>query len=113
MSQTIAFLHAEMDRANQMGARSINITLLDLKEILGQADAYQRREKAEKAKTSVGWGRPGSLFALREGKKRHVRISRRKSVDFCVELFIGDNLGEKQREVDVIHAIAASEVPHG
>lgn len=94
MNRTISHLYADMDRANQQGAKSISINLLDLKEILGLADSAAMRATAENAKKHAGWVRPGGVLALRTGKKAFVSVSRRRSDEFCLELFYGGDLHE-------------------
>ncbi len=104
MNRTISHLHADMDRARQQGARSITINLLDLKEILALADSAHQRETADAAKKHAGWARPGSIMALRTGQKKLVRISKRKSEEFCVELFFGGALRDYLPEAEQAQA---------
>lgn len=100
MNQTIAFLSANLERARQQCSRTVEVNVLDLQEILSLADSAVKRGKADKAVNSAGWARPGSLYALKSGKRSNTRIARRKSEEFCVELFHADDLREMQNEID-------------
>ncbi len=99
MNRTISYLNAELARAEQQGARSMDISLLDLKEILRAAESGLSRERSESAAKHAGWIKPGSLAALRSGKKLFTRISRRRSDEFNTEIFFVDDLQVKRQEV--------------
>mgnify|MGYP001576325403 FL=1 len=108
-NQTIAYLNAEVARAEQQGARSMDISLLDLKDVLRAAESGFALERSEKAGKHAGWVKPGSLAALRSGKKLFTRISRRRSDEFNTELFFAGDLQEKRQEViDTLAANAAA-----
>jgi hypothetical protein len=89
-----------MERARQEGARSIDINLLDLKEMLSLADAGAKLKAAGAAKYHAGWAKPGSLYAMNSGKKLFMRISRRRSDDFSVQLFLNREPRDSRPESD-------------
>lgn len=88
MNRTISYLSAEMERAIHQGARTVDINVLDLKEILSLADAGVKLQAAGAAKYHAGWVKPGSLYAMNSGRKLFARISRRRSDEFSVQLFL-------------------------
>lgn len=100
MSRTISYLRADLDRAKNQGSRSLDVSILDLDEILRLAESSSMHERTGNAKKHAGWIKPGSLSMLRSGKKKFTRISQRRSDEFNTEIFFADDLKEKQREVD-------------
>lgn len=54
MNRTISYLRAEMDRAKNQGARSLDILILDLEEILRLAESTASTERTGKAKKTCG-----------------------------------------------------------
>lgn len=92
MNTTISHLYADIHRAEQEGARCVTVNILDLKEVLGLADSAVKREAAENANQHVGWMKPGSILAVRAGRKMFTRVSRRRSDEFCVQVFYGGTL---------------------
>lgn len=100
MNRTISYLRADMDRANNQGARTLEISLLDLREILSLAESAEMHAQTKNATKHAGWIKPGSLSMLRSGGKNFTRISRRRSDEFNTEIFFAADLREKQREID-------------
>lgn len=104
MNRTISYLRADMDRAKNQGARTLEISLLDLREILSLAESAemhaQTKNATKNATKHAGWIKPGSLSMLRSGGKNFTRISRRRSDEFNTEIFFAADLREKQREID-------------
>lgn len=54
MMRMIAHLNAELHRAQQDGAKSMQISLLDLTEILRAAESHATRDEAARAKRHAG-----------------------------------------------------------
>lgn len=98
MNRTISYLRADMDRAKNQGSRSLDVSILDLDEILRLAESSSMHERTGSAKKHAGWIKPGSLSMLRSGKKKFTRISQRRSDEFNTEIFFADDLKEKQLE---------------
>lgn len=99
MNRTISYLNAELDRSRQQGAKVMEVSLLDMAEILRAAESQAMQETKRSANKHAGWIKPGSLSMLRSGNKMFTRISRRRSDEFNTEIFFADDLKEKQREV--------------
>lgn len=100
MNRTISYLRADMDRAKNHGERTLDVSILDLDEILRLAASAEHFEKISRPPKHAGWAKPGSISMLNGGKKKYTRISKRRSDEFNTEVFYADDLKEKQREVD-------------
>lgn len=100
MNRTISYLRADMDRSKNQGARSLDVSILDLEEVLKLAESVEYLDKMARAGKHAGWAKPGSISMLNGGKKKYTRISRRRSDEFNTEVFYADDLRERQREVD-------------
>lgn len=100
MNRTISYLRADMDRAKNHGERSLDVSILDLEEVLKLAESVEYLDKMARAGKHAGWAKPGSISMLNGGKKKYTRISRRRSDEFNTEVFYADDLRERQREVD-------------
>lgn len=100
MNRTISYLRADMDRAKNHGARTLDVSILDLDEILRLAESCEIHNLAVSATKHAGWAKPGSISMLNGGKKKYTRISRRRSDEFNTEVFYADDLKERQRDVD-------------
>lgn len=87
MNRTISYLRADMDRANNQGARTLEISLLDLREILSLAESAEMHAQTKNATKHAGWIKPGSLSRLRSGGKNFTSI-------------VAADRREKQREID-------------
>ena len=95
-------MRADMDRSKNHGERSLDVSILDLEEILNLAESVECIDKMSRARKHAGWAKPGSLSMLNGGKKKYTSISRRRSDEFNTEVFYSDDLKEKQREVDAV-----------
>lgn len=100
MNRTISYLRADMDRSRNQGDRTIEVSILDLDDVLKLAESAEHFEKASKPIKHAGWAKPGSISMLNGGKKKYTRISRRRSDEFNTEVFYVDDLKERQRDVD-------------
>lgn len=110
MTRTIPYLQAELDRSRQQGARFMEVSLADMAEILRAAESHAMLEHKQSANKHAGWIKPGSLSALRSGKKLFTRISKRRSDEFNTEIFFAADLKEKKREAEL--AKVAKEIEH-
>lgn len=109
MNQTLAFLLASIQRAENEGARSLDVSIKDLRELMPFVEAGMHTAKIERPMKHLGWMRPGSVAALCSGSKRFTRVSRKKDAEFNVEVFYADCIRDKQRESDEVMARLASE----
>lgn len=107
MNQTLCFLLAAIQRAENEGARSLDVNIKDLREIMPFAESAMHAEKVEKKMRHLGWMKPGSVSALCNGAKRYTRISRRKDDEFNMEVFFCDSIREKQMEADAAKTFSA------
>lgn len=106
MNTTLSFLLAAMQRAENEGARSLDVNIKDLRELLPFVEAGMHRAKLEKPMKHLGWMKPGSVAALCNGNKRATRVSRRRDDEFNMEVFFCDSIREKQKEADAAKIVA-------
>lgn len=105
MNRTIQYLQADLARAQQQGAKTLDISTADLVELLRLAERGASEEPLLKAKKRGGWVSPSAMHALLTGKVKIIRIHRRRSDQCNMQVFYGDNLEQKRAE-----ALAAQEV---
>lgn len=89
-----------MDRSKNQGARVVEVSILDLEEILSLAESADARGQIASANKHAGWAKPGSISMMTGGKKKFITVSKRRSDEFNTEVFFADDLKDKQREVD-------------
>lgn len=111
MNPTLCFLLAAIQRAENEGARSLDVNIKDLREILPFAESAMHAEKVEKKMRHLGWMKPGSVASLCSGHKRYTRVSRRKDDEFNMEVFFCDSISDKQKEADAAKAAADAVAP--
>ncbi|WP_085618874.1 MULTISPECIES: hypothetical protein [unclassified Pseudomonas] len=101
MSQeTLSYVRALVHRAQNEGARRIELSLKDLEELLPHAEAGLRRERVATPMKTAGWVSPGALRRLNGKRKgdRAIKLLRFKTDEFNTEVFFCDNLREKEQE---------------
>lgn len=100
MNQTLVYVRAAMQRAEHEGARTVEVQIKDLKELLPAIEAQLHRERVTLPMKPGGWVRPAALIAMtgqNRGKKKDT-ISRYKSEEFNLQVFVCDDIHEKHRE---------------
>ena len=110
MNRTIQFLNADLARAQQQGAKTLDISTADLAELIRLAERGAAVSEVDKAKKRGGWVSPLALHAMLTGKANTIRTHRKKSDEWCMQLFYSDNLSEKCEEVRAIKAAKAQAV---
>lgn len=106
MNQTFCFLLASMQRAENEGARTLNVSIADLKELLPFVESGMARERLQQPMKHLGWMRPGGVSALCGAGKRFARVSRRRDDEFNMEVFFCDSIRDKQKEADAARVVA-------
>lgn len=99
MNSTLMFIQADMHRAINDGRTSVDVNVLDLKELIAAVCAAEARETVEKCGHIFGWIRPESLKAVREGRNLYCSIRRKKNDEYCDPVYC-DPFGNKP--VDVV-----------
>lgn len=102
MNQTLMFLQADMHRAINDGNRTLEISVLDLKELLSSVMSQEGRELSERV-GRLGQGcafiRPDKLRDLRSGKRMYCTIRLRKNEEFSEQIYC---LPEPRPPIDVV-----------
>ncbi len=110
MSLEIAFINAEIDRAEQEGARSVNVNCKELREILRIATSnYGRAEIAAIGKVA-GWVSAEDLRGIRCGRIRKIRMYAGKGEHFNVAVYFRAELKEYPRPS---HELDDDQIPMG
>jgi hypothetical protein len=87
MNKTLMFLQADMHRAINDGRRSLDISVLDLKELLAAVAKAEGRETAERIGHPFAFIRPEKLQDLKGGKRMYCTIRLRKSEEFSEQIY--------------------------
>ena len=90
----ISRARVELAAAERFHARTVELSVDDLEQLVRLAESGDDRERADDAKKHAGRAKPGSLQSLRGGRKLFTRLSRRRSDEFCVEVFFSGRLRE-------------------
>lgn len=98
MSRTADFIRADLARAKNQGAKTLDISTADLDELLKLADRGAVVTEAEKATKRAGWVNAGSLHSMLSGRANSARIRRRRTDQCNVQIFYSANLHEKLAE---------------
>ena len=105
IERTFSHVRAAVHRAEQEGARSISLSIQDLKELLPHFEAGIHKAQVEGQMKPAGWVDPGSLRYLRAARGNSIKLHRRKSVTCNTQLYFCVRLGDKVREAEA--ALAA------
>lgn len=87
MNRTLMFVQADMHRAINDGRRDLNISVLDLKELLSAVASAEAREKAERCGIIFGFIRKEQLMRMRSGKELYCSIRRKKNDEYCEPVY--------------------------
>ncbi len=86
MNQTLMFLQADMHRAINDGRKTVEVSILDLKELLSVVLKCEYQEIAAQAHI-FGWIDPIKLRELRENGRYYASVRRGKNATFSVPVF--------------------------
>lgn len=86
MNQTLMFIQADMHRAINEGRKSVEVSVLDLKEMLSVVLKCEYQEIAAQAHI-FGWINPEKLWEIRENRRYYASVRRGKNADFSVPVF--------------------------
>jgi hypothetical protein len=102
MNQTLMYLQADMHRAINDGNRTLEISVLDLKELLSTVMSFEGRQLSERVgRVGQGCGfiRPDKLKDLRSGKRMYCTVRLRKNEEFSEQIYC---LPEPKPPIDAI-----------
>lgn len=86
MNKTLMFIQADMHRAINAGQKSMDVSILDLKELLSAVLKCEYQEIAAQAHI-FGWIDPVKLRELRENGRYYASVRRGKNAAFSVPVF--------------------------
>lgn len=98
MNQTLMFIQADMHRAINDGRKHLEVSVLDLKELLSVVLKCEYQEIAAQAHI-FGWIDPAKLKELRESGRYYASIRRGKNSIFTVPVFC---IPEPKSTIDVV-----------
>lgn len=99
MNKNMLFIQADMHRAINEGRRHIEVSVLDLKELLAAVDSAAAREQNEKYGVIFGFVRKETLGEMRSGKALYLSIRRKKNDEYCEPVYCDPSV---KNEVDAI-----------
>lgn len=86
MNKTLMFIQADMHRAINAGQKSMDISILDLKELLSVVLKSEYQEIAAQAHI-FGWIDPLKLQEMRENGRYYTSVRRGKNAQFSIPVF--------------------------
>lgn len=98
MSQTILYIRAQAQRAEQSGERNVSLNIKDVLELLSYADAVAHAERVEHKMKPAGWVCPSSLRNVAVKRKQGTHMHRFKTPMFCLEVFYRGSLADAEAE---------------
>lgn len=99
MNQTLMFIQADMHRAINEGRRSVDVSVLDLKELLSHVLKAEYQEIAKQAHI-FGWIDPVKLRELRENGRYYASVRRGKNQTFSTPVFCIPEPRPEEKELD-------------
>lgn len=75
------YLLAELHRAQHQGARSLDVSTVELSELLARLEQLEQREAVAQCKP-VGWAPADKLEAMRRGARKYLTVALYKSDKF-------------------------------
>lgn len=87
MNRTLIFIQADMHRAINDGKTHLEVSVLDLKELVAAVCAAEGREQVERFGHLFGWIREESLREVREGRSLYCSIRRKKNDEYCLPVY--------------------------
>jgi len=88
-----AFLLAELHRAQHQGARTLDVSTVELSELLARLEQLEARQAVAQC-APVGWAPADKIEALRRGARKYVTVALYKSDKFDTQ--VACLLGESQ-----------------
>ena len=83
MNKTLMFLQADMHRAINEGRRHVEVSVLDLKELLGAVESAAAREQNERCGVVFGFVRKEMLKDIRSGNTLFISARRKRNDEYC------------------------------
>jgi hypothetical protein len=87
MNKTILYIQADMHRAINEGRRSLEVSVLDLKELLAAVESAKTRDQNERCGVVFGFVRKETLKEMRSGKTLFLSARRKKNEEYCEPVY--------------------------
>lgn len=87
MSKTLLFIQADMHRAINEGRSRLEVSVLDMKELLGEVMRAQARDEKEKLGIVFGFIRKDQLGNMRKGAELYCSIRRKRNEEYCEPVY--------------------------
>lgn len=87
MNKTVMYLQADMHRAINSGNTRIEVSILDLKELIGQVMSDTAKAKNESVGVIFGFIRKSQLDKMRKGQELYCSIRRKKNDEYCEPVY--------------------------
>jgi hypothetical protein len=101
---TAVHVRAAVQRAESEGSRTVELQIADLLELLPHIESGQAKERAEGRMKPAGWVSPHDLRKMRREKGNHIRVSRKKSAERCMQIYHCDDL--RTMELESVRLVA-------
>lgn len=87
MNSTLMFIQADMHRAINDGHKTFEVSVLDMKELLGAVESARAHEQNEKLGVVFGFVRAETLKEMRSGKALFLSIRRKKNDEYNTPVY--------------------------
>lgn len=87
MNKTVLYLQADMHRAINSGVGTMEVSVLDLKELIAAVMSSEARETAERVGIVAAYINPLKLSYLLRGERFYCTIRRAKNEDFSSPIY--------------------------
>lgn len=89
MNKTVMYLQADMHRAINAGRTNIEVSILDLKELIAEVMRAEARDTLERTGQVLGFARPEQITAMASGHALFISIRRKKDKagEYCQEVY--------------------------
>lgn len=82
MNKALQYMQADMHRAINSGATLMEVSILDLKELLSTVEACEKRQSIEFGGTPLGFCTSHKVRKMLAGKANYIHISRVRTENF-------------------------------
>jgi hypothetical protein len=111
IEMTLSFVRAAVQRAEHHGNKTVELSVMDMLELLPRMESNLHHERADRKMKRAGWASPNSMKLMLGQKKgkRSIRMLRNKDPKHNLELFFCDKLSEKIADSEALVAKDESE----
>lgn len=101
VNKTVMFLQADMHRAINSGRTSMEVSVVDLKELISQIVSDTAKEQNERVGIVFGFIRKDHLDNMRMGRTRYCSLRRKRNEEYCEPVYCDSLAKQLERNLEV------------